>query len=52
MCSALDYQVRSLQRIRIMNIRLDGLSVGQWRDLTKEELKDLCKELNYTPRQR
>ncbi len=52
MCSALDYQVRSLQRIRIMNIRLDGLAVGQWRDLTKEELKDLFKELNYTPRQR
>lgn len=52
MCSALDYQVRSLQRIRIMNIRLDGLSVGQWRDLTKEELKILFKELNYTPRKR
>ena len=52
MCSALDYQVRSLQRIRIMNIRLDGLSVGQWRDLTKDELKELFKELNYTPRKR
>lgn len=52
MCSALDYQVCSLQRIRIMNIRLDGLSVGQWRDLTKEELKELFKELNYTPRKR
>lgn len=52
MCSALDYQVQSLQRIRIMNIRLDGLSVGEWRDLTKDELKELCKELNYTPRKR
>ena len=52
MCSALDYQVRSLQRIRIMNIRLDGLSIGQWRDLTKEERKELFKELNYTPRKR
>ncbi len=52
MCSALGYQVRSLQRIRIMNIRLDGLSVGQWRDLTKDELKELCKQLNYTPRKR
>ena len=46
MCSALDYQVRSLQRTRIMNIRLDGLSVGQWRDLTEKELQGLCKELN------
>ena len=52
MCSALDYQVRSLQRTRIMNIRLDGLSVGQWRDLTEAELNELCKELNYTPRKR
>ncbi len=52
MCSALGYQVRSLQRIRIMNIRLDELSVGQWRDLTKDELKELCKQLNYTPRKR
>ncbi|USK85584.1 23S rRNA pseudouridine(2604) synthase RluF [Peribacillus asahii] len=52
MCSALGYQVRSLQRTRIMNIRLDGLAVGQWRDLTKEELSDLFKQLNYTPRQR
>ena len=52
MCSALGYQVRSLQRTRIMNIRLDGLAVGQWRDLTKEELSDLFKQFNYTPRQR
>jgi len=52
MCSALGYQVRSLQRTRIMNIRLDGLAVGQWRDLTKEELSELFKQLNYTPRKR
>jgi len=35
-----------------MNIRLDGLAVGQWRDLTKEELSELFKQLNYTPRKR
>ena len=52
MCSALDYQVVSLQRIRIMNIKLDGLAVGQWRDLTKSEKKELFSELNYTPRKR
>lgn len=52
MCSALDYQVRSLQRTRIMNIRLDGLSVGEWRDLTKAELQEMCNELDYTPRKR
>ncbi len=41
MCEYLDYQVMTLKRIRIMNIRLDGLKVGAWRDLTKEELAEL-----------
>lgn len=50
MCSALDYQVRKLQRIRIMNIDLNDLARGQWRDLTKDELKELFKELNYHPK--
>ncbi|MDM5356920.1 23S rRNA pseudouridine(2604) synthase RluF [Peribacillus sp. RS7] len=52
MCSALGYEVRDLHRIRIMNIHLDGLALGQWRDLTKDELTELFKELDYTPRQR
>ncbi|WP_050616179.1 23S rRNA pseudouridine(2604) synthase RluF [Bacillus testis] len=47
MCAALGYEVKSLQRIRIMNIRLDGLKVGQWRDLTPKELDQLFKDLNY-----
>lgn len=52
MCSALGYEVRDLHRIRIMNIHLDGLAIGQWRDLTGDELTELFKELDYTPRQR
>ncbi|MFF2289205.1 23S rRNA pseudouridine(2604) synthase RluF [Peribacillus butanolivorans] len=52
MCSALGYEVRDLHRIRIMNIHLDGLALGQWRDLTKDELRELFTELDYTPRQR
>ncbi|OIJ12015.1 23S rRNA pseudouridine synthase F [Anaerobacillus alkalilacustris] len=52
MCSALGYQVRRLQRIRIMNIQLDGLASGQWRDLTSKELEYLFKELNYYPKKR
>ncbi|CAH0302259.1 MULTISPECIES: 23S rRNA pseudouridine(2604) synthase RluF [Peribacillus] len=52
MCSALGYEVRELHRIRIMNIHLDGLANGQWRDLTEDELTELFKELDYTPRQR
>lgn len=40
MCEYLDYRVTKLKRIRIMNIHLD-LPVGQWRDLTEEELTQL-----------
>ncbi len=41
MCQAFGYQVVRLQRIRIMNIKLDGLKTGQWRNLTSNELKEL-----------
>ncbi len=50
MCAALGFTVKRLQRIRIMNITLDGLAIGQWRDLTDKEKKDLFKELNYVPK--
>lgn len=41
MCEALGYQVRSLRRIRIMNIRLGDLKEGQYRELTDQELNEL-----------
>jgi 23S rRNA pseudouridine2604 synthase len=41
MCAAFDYKVRRLQRVRIVNIRLDGIKTGHWRNLTKEELRGL-----------
>ena len=50
MCTALGYEVKSLQRIRIMNIHVDGLTVGEWRDLTKGELEELFSTLNYSPK--
>ncbi len=40
MCEFLGYEVKKLKRIRIMNIKLD-LLIGQWRDLTPAELKEL-----------
>ena len=40
MCEYLDYRVTKLKRVRIMNILLD-LPVGQWRDLTEKELKEI-----------
>ncbi|SOC08887.1 pseudouridine synthase [Ureibacillus xyleni] len=50
MCSALGYTVKRLQRIRIMNIHLGNLKVGQWRDLTDKEKNELFKLLNYKPK--
>ena len=40
MCEALGYRVRSLKRVRIMNIKLD-VSTGNYRELTREELLEL-----------
>ncbi|WP_409272717.1 23S rRNA pseudouridine(2604) synthase RluF [Neobacillus sp. SCS-31] len=51
MCEALGYEVYRLQRIRIMNIELGNLPVGQWRDLTKKEKTRLFAELNYEPQE-
>lgn len=41
MCEYLGYRVVALKRIRIMNIRLNHLKVGQYRNVTKEELETL-----------
>jgi 23S rRNA pseudouridine2604 synthase len=41
MCSALGYRAQRLQRVRIMNIHLGALQLGQWRDLTAVELEGL-----------
>ena len=40
MCEHLDYRVRKLKRVRIMNVSLD-MPVGKWRDLTSDELKQI-----------
>lgn len=49
MCSAFGYRVRRLQRIRIMNIKLGSLKIGQWRDLNSKELNELFNTLSYKP---
>ncbi len=49
MCSALGFNVRKLQRIRIMNVHLGKLPIGKWRDLNESELNQLFKDLQYTP---
>ena len=45
MCQALGYRVRSLKRVRIMNIELGNLKEDTYRDVTSEELKKLNKML-------
>ena len=44
MCAVFGYEVRRLQRVRIVNIRLDGIKVGQWRNLSAEELRGLLPQ--------
>lgn len=45
MCEYLGYNVLTLKRVRIMNIKLDGIQEGEWRDLTENELRVLRSQL-------
>ena len=44
MCESLGYRVRSLKRVRIMNIKLD-VPTGEYRELSEEELLELNRLL-------
>lgn len=41
MCETFGYRVKRLVRVRIMNISLDGLKAGTYRDITPEERREL-----------
>lgn len=43
MCEHFGYEVTKLERVRIMNISLKGLPIGDWRDLTETEVKTIYK---------
>ena len=45
MCEELGYSVESLERIRVMNIKLGKLRTGEWRHLTEVEEKELMTTL-------
>ena len=45
MCEYLGYKVTRLKRVRIMNINLGNLKVGEYRSLTAEEIRVLKKLL-------
>jgi 23S rRNA pseudouridine2604 synthase len=44
MCEVLGYNVRRLIRVRFVNILLEGLAPGRWRNLTRGELAGLLPE--------
>lgn len=46
MCAALGFQVKSLKRVRIMNIELSNLKPNQYRKISGEELQILLKNLD------
>jgi 23S rRNA pseudouridine2604 synthase len=41
MCEYFGYEVRKLERVRIMNVSLTGIPLGEWRDLTENELNSI-----------
>ncbi len=45
MCSHFGYEVVKLERVRIMNITLKGLPLGDWRDLDEKEVAVLMSML-------
>jgi len=45
MCEYFNYEVEKLNRVRIMQVGLKGLPVGEWRDLTEKELTTLLKSV-------
>jgi 23S rRNA pseudouridine2604 synthase len=46
MCDALGYHVITLKRVRIVNILLDDLKMGKWRDLSLDEIETLKNMVN------
>ncbi len=43
MCEYFGFEVTKLERVRIMNISLKGLPLGEWRELTEAELAGIFK---------
>ena len=48
MCEKLDYEVMKLKRIRIMNLHLGKLPVGEWRELSEEETADILDSVQFS----
>ncbi len=48
MCEALDYTVLKLKRIRIMNVKLEGINYGEWRMLSENELSTILNLVQHS----
>ena len=48
MCEHFNYDVLRLDRVRIMNVSLKGLPVGEWRDLKQQELSTLFEAIEHS----
>ena len=48
MCEALGYEVLRLKRVRIMNVTLDKLPVGDWRFLTEKEMTEINRMVQHS----
>ncbi|CAM1366423.1 23S rRNA pseudouridine synthase F [Tenacibaculum soleae] len=46
MCEYLEYEVTKLKRERIMNVSLEKLKTGDWRELTTDEMKEINKMIS------
>jgi len=47
MCEYLEYEVKKLKRVRIMNIKLD-IPVGTYRDFTAKELNQINQSVEHS----
>lgn len=48
MCKYFGYEVTKLERVRIMNVDLTGLALGEWRDFTEDERLELFKLIEHS----
>lgn len=48
MCEFLGYRVRTLDRVRIMHLRVDDIPYGKWRYLTDKETELLMEKIQHS----
>ena len=47
MCAAVGHSVQHLHRGRYAGLQLVGLEPGQWRELTRDEVTELCRQVGF-----